>query len=662
MMEKVLVDAGDVRIMCDTETGGVTQLLLYDREMLEPQDSAMAEIAVNDLPLKVRSEAAEMKRLLGDKAKNLPDGALHDGAGSMFAERFVNQYCGFGLEITRHLGVHPHQRQLTLSYHLHRGKALPTCPTPGPGGPAIESRMFVDTITVPRWRWKMWGDDTRMLHLSLQSTGPDGEFGHIGYNRGRVSDVKHYMGNIWRRQYPGVMAVHGAVYYDDKTGNWLAITCRRPQVGYYLDLNNAGAGLSYSFTLHDEFRLSQSLLLPEIKIYYGRDRAEMEQFIRDYTTETWHPVPEWNSHAAWFGQCLWSPYRDWRQFWSLGEKVIDSGAASALGPYQMIHNWSKSLGGTSPLGYEPDPAMGPREEFEKGALRMKDRGVPMGMWMSHSGLAPGRDIDDDWFIRGVHDNWTASWGSQRSPALVLLNLGHPGFIDYTKRWLKYYIELGYRWFFFDCAGWAMSPDFRKRSFMRFPGDTGLMAVRYYEEIVPYAESLDPGVVISGEGFSSDFPIHVLSINTNPVHSTDGLGPRDYLLSLNKLPGKRIVVDQAGRFVPASGVCVVGGDGEWPKGLSFDDGFGWVAQNRMLKAITKFVREHGIYHGAHLRGDISIIDERIFFPGHYDGKPVKLPEPHARYTKIVHAVTGQAIARAADGTFTAPEPGMYELKQ
>lgn len=660
-MDKVFCDAGDVKLFYDTETGGVTQLLLYGRELLERGDSAETEIAVNDLPLRVRSDAAEMKRRLGDKANDVPPEALERGGpGAMFAERFVNQYTGWGLEVTRHMGVSPHLRQLTVCYHVHRGKTQPTCPIPGPGGPPIEGRMYVDTISVPRWRWKMWGDATRMVHLSLHSSGPDGQFGHIGYNRGPVADVKHYMGNIWRRQYPGVMAVHGAVYYDESSGNWLALTCRRPQVGYFLDLDHAGLGLSYNFTLHDDFRLDQALLLPEITISWGRTQPEMEQFIRDYTTKHWHPVPEWNGRTAWFGQGLWSPYSSWRQYWAGAEKVIDAGAASGLGPYQMIHNWSRSMHGTSPLGYEPDPTMGPREEFEKGALRMKERGVPMGMWMSHSGLAPGRDIDDDWFIRGVDDNWTVSWGSQRNPSLVLINLGHPGFIAYTKKWLKYYIELGYRWFFFDCGGWAMSPDFRPRSFMRFPGDTGLMAVRHYDEIVPYAESLDPGVIISGEGFSSDFPIHVFSINTNPVHSTDGLGPRDYVLSLNKLPGKRIVVDQAGRFVPASGVCCLGGESEWPKGLPLEEGFDWVANNKMYKAITKFVKEHGIYHGTHLRGDISIIDEHIFFPGHYDGKPVALPVEYARCTKIVHAVTGHQIERSAAGTFIAPEPGMYEM--
>ena len=660
-MDITVAESSDLKIICNRETGGVVQILLFGRQMLEPHDSSETEIAINHLPLKVRSEWAETRRRLGEKAKDIPDDLAAGEPGMMFGERFVNQYCGWGLEVTRHVGIAPHLRQFTLNYHVHRGRTLPACPIPGPGGPAVEAPMHVDTIAVPRWRWKLWGCDTRMIHISLHSSGPDGQFGHIGYNRGPVEEVKHYMGNVWRRQYPGVMAIHGAVYYDEKSGDWLAFTCRKPQVGYCLDLDHAGYGLSYSFTLHDEFRLDQSLLLPEITFYYGRTRDEMEQFIRDYTTKHWHPVPEWNSHTAWFGQNLWSPYRDWRHYWASAEKVIDGGAANGLGPYQMIHNWSRAMRGASPLGYEPDPAMGPREEFEQGALRMKQRGVPMGMWMSHSGLAPGRDVDEDWFVRGIDGNWTASWGSQRTPALVLINPGHPGYIAYTKKWLKYYVELGYRWFFFDCGGWAMPPDFRPRGFMRFPGDTGLMSVRFYEEIVPYAESLDPGVIISGEGFSSDFPIHVFSINHNPVHSPDGLGPRDYLLSLNRLPGKRIVVDQAGRMVPASGVCVLGGEGEWPRELSFDEGFDWFAGNEMFKAITAFVAEHGIYGGEQLRGDISIIEDRIFFPGHYKGQPVALPEKYAACARIVHAVTGQAIARDASGAFIAPEPGMYMME-
>lgn len=227
------------------------------------------------------------------------------------------------------------------------------------------------------------------------------------------------------------------------------------------ELEAAGLGRSYSFTLHAEMEPNQSLTLPEIVLHYGRTAAEMEQFIKDYTTQRWQPVPQWNWHTTWTGLGLWEPHRNWREFWDRARRLVDGGACTGIGPYCLVHHWSRAMGGTSPYGYEPDPAMGPRRDFEAGALALKERGVPLGVWMSHSGL---------------------------------------------------------------------------------------MAVRFHEEIA-----------------------------------------------------------------------------------------------------------------GHLRGDLSIIDDRVFFPAHYDGAPVQLPDTGDARTKLAHGVTGEVVARAADGSFAIPEPGMYVME-
>jgi hypothetical protein len=658
-MDDVLTDAGDVRVSYDPETGGVTQLLLFGRPLLAPADSAETELALNGLPFRVRSETAEIRRVIAERTLTEAPELKSRQPGAMCGERFINQYTGFGLDITRTLQVSTHLRQICFSYQVARVRARSSYPIHGPGSPPIEGRMYVDTLTVPRWNWSLWGDDTRMLFLSTQGSGPHGDWGHVGYNRGPVSEVKDSLKNIWRRLYPGVMGIHGAVYYDQKSGNWLAFTCRRPQVGYYLETEGTGLGLSFSFTLHAEFKPDETVLLPDIKLYYGRTAAEMDCFIKDYLTTSMPEAPAWNGRTTWYAGSLWTPHPDWKDFWARHTALIDAGVCTGLGPYMLLHNWSRSLGGTTPMGYEPDPNMGPREEFERGALAMKARGVPMGIWLSQSGLAPGREIDPDWFIRGVDGRWTASWGSERYPALVEINPGHPGYIAYTKKWIRYYIELGFKWFFFDCAGRAGTMDFTPRDFMRYPGDTGLMSVRFYDEIVAYAKSLDPEVVISGEGSCSDFPI-VTAINSNPVQSDDGLGPRDYLLSLNRLPGKRIVVDQAGENVPASGVCVLSGAHDPSLPWDVESRFAALLNNRMFKAITAFVKEHGIYHGEHLPGDFSIIDGHLFVPLHQKGRAFALPGAHAEWRRLLPADGGAAVERDGDGTFCVPQAGMYRL--
>ena len=402
-----------------------------------------------------------------------------------------------------------------------------------------------------------------MLHLSLHNSGPDGDFGHVGYNRGPVAEVKQSVGNVWRRQYPGVMAIHGAVYYSEKTGHWLAFTCRRPAVGYYLELAGAGLGLSYSYTLHDEFKPGQALQLPNIHLHYGRTTAEMEQFVKDYTTQYWLPVPEWNDRTTWFGFCLWDP----------------------------------------------------------------------------------------------HTSWTASWGARGKPNLLCINPGHPGYIEYTKKWIKYYIELGFREFYFDCAGWAMPADYPPRRFMRFPGDVGLMSVRFYDEITAYAQSLDPGVIVCCESMPSDFCLHLGSISTNPVHSPDGLGPRDYVLSWNQLPGRRVAVDSAGYLVPASGVCVLPGEhsGAW----SFEERFDQTAGNALFRAVKELVAERGCAAARHLPGDFSLFSDRLVCPWHYKGQPLRLPPEQADVTQLTDVLSGATLHRDADSTFVAPAgPGLY----
>jgi hypothetical protein len=631
-MEKLLIEQPDLCVHADPETGGITQITLYGTPLLSGADSAETEIAVNGLPLRTRSEG-----------------------GALRAERWVNQYTGFGLEITRELRAEAAHRRLALAYHVRRHPAPATCPTPGPGGPPIEARLFVDSITVPRWQWQFWGEETRMLHLSLHNSGPDGDFGHVGYNRGPVAEVKQSMGNIWRRQYPGVMAIHGAVYYSEKTGHWLAFTCRRPAVGYYLELAGAGLGLSYSYTLHDEFKPGQALQLPNIHLHYGRTTAEMEQFVKDYTTQYWLPVPEWNDRITWFGFCVWDPHTSWTGIWDKAQRLLDAGVCNGIAG--LFHHWSRAAGGTTPLGYEPDPTMGPVRDFERGALALKARGVPLGIWMSHSGLAEGREIDPDWFIRGVDDGWTASWGARGKPNLLCINPGHPGYIEYTKKWIKYYIELGFREFYFDCAGWAMPADYRPRRFMRFPGDVGLMSVRFYDEITAYAQSLDPGVIVCCESMPSDFCMHLGSISTNPVHSPDGLGPRDYVLSWNQLPGRRVAVDSGGCLVPASGFCLLPGEDSVP--LPFEERFDRIAGNALFRAVKELVAERGCSAARHLPGDFSLFSDRLVCPWHYKGQPLRLPPEHAGVTQLTDVLSGATLHRDADSTFVAPAgPGLY----
>lgn len=651
-----LVGCSELQVLADADSGGVVSLKLFGQELLADSDGRRSEFAVNGRPLPVRSQASERRRLLGNGAGELDAKTLGANPNTLYGEGFINQMTGWGLRLTRLIRSSPHLRQLHVAYHVHREPCQMTCLVNGPGDTPIEARLLVDTFTVPCWNWRFWGDDTRMLYLNHHSTGPQGPGGHCGYDRGPVPMVKGMLENVWRRSYPGVLGLNGAVWYSEKTGQWLASSCRRPQVGYHLDLESSGDGLGYSFTLHEEFRPGQSLLLPEIVFRWGDSLAEMEQYLRDYTTTYKDPMPAWNGHATWCGLNLWKAHTSWDEFWGKAERLVDSGVCNAVGPYNMVHHWSRAFGGTSPMGYEPDPMMGRRDAFERGARKLQERGVPLGTWFSHSGLAPGRDIDEDWFIRGVDGNYAPSWGSHGKPALVHINPGHPGYIAYTKTWLKYYVDLGFRWLFFDCGGWPMPADYTPRDFMRFPGDTGLMSVRFFDEIGAWLHDYCPEAILSLEGAASDLRCHVWSIHSNPVNSPDGLGPRDKLLSWNRLPGQFIAIDQAPPYCPASGRCSLP---EPPAGLGHEAYFDWLCNSEMAKQVCAFVQEHSIYEAVHLPGDYSVLAGHVFFPAYSRLEKLVLPEEFA-CRALAHPVTGEIIQPDAEGAFVAPEPGMYRL--
>lgn len=104
-MEQLLIEKNDLCVYTDPETG-ITQIVLFGTPMLAGADSAEAEIAVNGHLLRVHAE----------------DGAMR-------TEHWVNQYTGFGLEITRMLQVETAHRRLALAYHIGRHPAPATYPT-----------------------------------------------------------------------------------------------------------------------------------------------------------------------------------------------------------------------------------------------------------------------------------------------------------------------------------------------------------------------------------------------------------------------------------------------------------------------------------------------------------------------------------------------------
>jgi hypothetical protein len=627
-------------------TSQITSVKLYDQELLNPVSGGQRDLIVNGLPLKTRPQ---------------PDPIRGNNAESGFrlkGEHFIDHFSGWGLIVNRQIGERPglNFNCVGINYQIRRELAdMTDLPCPGPGGPVNEAPLHVDSFGLLNWDWKFWGDKTRMIFPSSHSQGPYDEFGHIGYEHDSPTRCKQFLQNFHRRTYPGSMVIHGGLFYNEETEQWLAITCRRPHVGYRLNLAEAGEGIGYDFLLHAPFEIGNSLRLPEIKLYYGQTQDEMMRWLGWYTTFYYEEAPEWVFKKLWSLGLAWDNQPSWTEQADYWEKQLDEGQYNAIS-YSLLTNRPVESG-TLPIGYDPDPNHGSIADFKAMCHRLRDRGVPLLVWMSHSGLVPGgADIDDDWFIRGIDDRWTAGWGSEDG-GMVMCNPGHPGYLEYTKRWIRFYIqECGCKGIFFDCLSWVFPPDFRSRPFMRYPADTNLMSIRFQTEVYNCIKECDPDAIMLGEGVSLEGPVNIFSIAGNPVRSVDGLGPRDFFLNLNRYAPKHMVVDQGGHNLPAGGMCTTSLKDFSPE------------HNRFLR---EFLETRGGSDAfTHLPGDLSIIDNLLFFPqeGHAppntDSFPARdcfrLPAPWDQVTTLRGKFNGRIFERNAEGRFNGVTAGIYEM--
>ena len=310
-------------ILCDEKTGQVASVRLYGQDLLDPGRPCESELWVNGHPLPLRPHVDP----------NQP------AQTNLKGERFVDQFSGWGLVLARTMGLrfglkHP---CYGIQTHVRRELCDQTYPSPGPGGPGVEAPLWVDTFSILNWNWKFWGDDTRMIFASSHSNGPTGEWGHCGYENDTPETCKRFLKNIWRRIYPGCLVIHGGLFYNIRTGHWLAITCRQPHVGYILNIEKAGRGVSYDFTLHAPFHPGDALQLPEVKFYLGPDRPSMMSWLGDYVTHYYEEPPEWVHKTTWGPGLGWNNQPTWTDQADFWEKQLDRGAFSGIS-YCLVTN------------------------------------------------------------------------------------------------------------------------------------------------------------------------------------------------------------------------------------------------------------------------------------------------------------------------------------
>ena len=639
----------DFEIQTSPDSSHVAGVKLYGHELLDAENPCQSELWVNNHPLALRPHVDP----------NQP------GKTQLKGEHWVEHFAGWSLVLARKMGGRDGLKHRCFGVQSLVRRELCDASSflnPGPGGPPVEAPLWIDSLGLLNWNWQFWGDDTRMIFPSSHTQGPSDSYGHIGYENDAPEVVKSFLRNTWRRVYPGVMAIHGGLFYNAQTANWLALTCRRPGVGYMLGIENAGRGVGYDFTLHSQFGPGQSLRLPEIKIYYGPDQDSMMRWLADYVTFYYQEAPDWVRKTTWGGGIAWNNQPSWTEQADHWEREIERDLYSGIG-YSLVTERPISSG-TTPTSYAPDPNYGSIEEFRQMGQRLKAKNIPFLVWMSHSGVQPGAaDIDDDWFIRGIDGRGVAGWGSIDDPELLMCNPGHPGYLEYTKKWIRFYLnECGAKGIFFDCLGWAFPPDFAPRAFMRFPGDTNRMAIKFMDEVYACIKECDADAVMLGEGTTLDGPVNIFSIAGNPVRAIDGMGPRDFFLQLNAHSDKKIIIDQGGAYFPASGMNVVRVEPEN------------VERNQFF---TRLIRERGGREAfVHLAGDVSILPDYeggallfIALAGEappYTERPawrgeVRLPAPWQEVTRLEELLGKNVIERSQDGAFVKVPAGIYRMR-
>lgn len=632
-------------IKCNPETGLVQSVKVFGEEMLDQSNPHPAELFVNDLPLTTRLHRDPQMEMYG--VPPLEHRSMVKG------EIWNNFWAGSALVVTRHMQQQHNARfnAFGITHWIRRELGDVTqIPNHGPGGPMSEAPLWVDTFSLLNWNWKFWGDDTRMMFTSAHSAGPVGEWGHAGFEDDTPEAVKKNLISPWRRLYPGTMVIHGGMFYNARTEHWVSITCRRPHVGYMLNLDKAGRAVGFDFKLHAHFGLGDSLRMPDIVIHYGQSRQEMMEFLADYAFFHTGEAPEWVHRTQFRWGLAWDHEPTWTKQGDLWESQFDEGLFSGISYSLVTDRYIAS--GTEPISYQPNQNYGTTEEFKRMCRRLADKGVKLLIWMSHSGLCPGKhEIDDDWFVRGINGEKCASWGN-RSSGMYYVNCGHPGYIEYVKKWISFYMkECGCKGIFFDCYGTGMPIDFRPRSFMRYPGDTPLMVIKFMDEIHRHVKSLDPEGIVMGEGAAMDGEVDIVSFNTNPRSEEKPMGPRDFILELAKYSPKRIAIDQGPMFHLGSGIS---------KSQTHPE---LVEHNKYM---TKLLAKRGCGDAVNLVGDLSILDDLLVVPWEGEGetqpKSFSLPKPWDGTKTLVEEITGAKVDAVKPGEFKDVGPGFYKMKK
>lgn len=620
---QTILESDDLVVAADEITGAVRSFRLFGEELLDTESNS-SDVSVNGSPLTTTVAPPTWTHI-----NSYPQNAIGSELNEMHGCRFFTHYTGFGLDVTRAMRqAGPGLAHLT--YTVQRTKIRTLYPEPGAGWGALEAPLHLETLGFPGWQWKLWGEATQMMVLSTGSAGPPQ---HVGYDHGSVANVKQAANTWFRRHYSGDMGLPGALFHNPQTGHWLAITCRRPHIAYNINHEAAGQAISFDFLPLGELALNQTVQLPSVAFHYGRDEESRQRFLATFLSAFYEEPAEWFFRTTWMDVSL-NPelFDSWQEADKAMEALTENGAVSGL--MFVGHERNLAYGGTSPNSYGPAMTLGTRNDFEAMARRLKQKGVRLLMWMSSCGVNPQSDTDSDWYIRGADGDWLPAWGLPHQPHIVYVNQLHPGYLAHVEKWIRYYLlDLDFDGFLFDCAAFPYPPDYKPREWMAYPSDTMLGNIRFFDFVRELVRKIKPDAAIVTEGACLDAFSNALFMGSNEPSEADGMGQREFLMSLRKHGGARFLLKAPQEGDLAAGLVTVNpstnfwhGPNDQRAGLEWYQHVGAEPFNVQL---TEIMRRHGCREAIPLVGGSGI----SYLP---DAKVLIVPQPRA-YTMPVAAL-------------------------
>lgn len=602
-----------------------------------------AELRCNNVPLETRLVAAEASP---DEHLALLRATLRAGYGAAatLSIRRVISRGGTGLRPGGSNAVH-------IRYEVTR---VPNDHATDGGDciwqPPLEAPLRLGALTVLDAPVAWFGPETRIRALALGGTGPRE---HVGIEDGPAAEVLPWLQSGFRTEFPGQQTVAGALYYHPGSEEWTWMMARRPTTtGRVLFGERRHA---YRFGYHMEMPPGGEVFAPAVSVFWGKGMDEADRTLaRQF--DLYEEPPAWAWRTVWF----WL-----HPIWNRGAGFDDTLAgARCLMETCGVNGFGLSIHDVPPAGRDidvaspaPSPVLGGHDGLKRLVDGLRAGGAHTYVWLSRHGHRPDSTrFGGSWAIRGV-DGRPLRLRSRPGAGvnLDIVNCADPGFQEYIRGWIRYYVQdLGIDGLFWDSGFQPLPPDFGDKPYLRWPGQTNALAPQFHADMLRYGQRLSPDFFMWAEGISVDIPANGFSVDAKTHGGQSG---NRFMQRLAHLGPRRLMWRSAWPHDLASGFVMLNPANDIGRGKAF---YRQIADDPMNRWVCRIVRERGVRHAVGLDDGVSLLDEFVVTRPDYAGA-VLVPADRCRGRTLRHVTTGAPVrgrARAGGVRFQIDTPGAY----